>query len=63
MGTDYDYELRQAETIHATGRLTLEQHPELGERIRIGDHDGIIRDVLPALHGQTPRLVIQLLRK
>jgi hypothetical protein len=62
MTGDYEYELRRGDAIIATGRLTLDHPPQVGDRLRIGDQEGIVRDLFPALRGQPARISLQLLR-
>lgn len=59
---DYRYELRRGEQVIATGHLSREQPLEVGERIAIGSHSGIVRAVEPLLHEREVRLVVQLRR-
>ena len=59
---DYRYELRRGEELIATGHLSLEEALEVGERITIGTHSGIVRSVEPLLHERELRLVAQLRR-
>jgi hypothetical protein len=59
---DYRYELRRGEEVIATGHLSREEPLEVGERITIGSHSGIIRSVEPLLHEHELRLVVQLWR-
>jgi len=46
----------------ATGHLSREEPLEVGERITIGSHSGIVRSVEPLLHERELRLVVQLRR-
>ena len=59
---DYRYELRRSEEVIATGHLSGEQPLEVGERIAIGSHSGIVRAIDPLLHERELRLVVQLWR-
>jgi hypothetical protein len=59
----YRYEVRRGEEIVATGHLTREQRLEIGERLAIGNHVGIVRTVEPLLGERELRLVVQLLRE
>jgi hypothetical protein len=45
----YRYELRQGETIVATGHLEPQDALEVGDRLEIGGHAGIVRTVEPLL--------------
>jgi hypothetical protein len=57
----YRYELRRGETIVATGHLEPEDALEVGDRLEIGGHAGIVRTVEPLLGEHEQRLVVQLL--
>jgi hypothetical protein len=57
---DYRYELRRGDEVVATGHLNHEQL-EVGDRIEIGGHAGIVRTVEPLLGELELRLVVQLL--
>ena len=46
----YRYELRLGEEVIATGHLSREEALEVGERLTIGTHSGIVRSVEPLLH-------------
>jgi hypothetical protein len=59
---DYRYELRRGEEVIATGHLAREQPLEVGERIAIGSHSGIVRAIEPLLHERELRLVVHLWR-
>ena len=59
---DYRYELRRGDEVIATGHLSREQPLEVGERITIGSHSGIVRTIEPLLAERELRLVVQLLR-
>jgi len=59
---DYRYELRRGEEVIATGHLSREEPLEVGERITIGSHSGIVRSVEPLLHEHELHLVVQLAR-
>ena len=60
---DYRYELRHGEEVIATGHLSREEPLEVGERITIGSHSGIVRSVEPMLHERELHLVVQLWRE
>ena len=47
----------------ATGHLSREEPLEVGERITIGSHSGIVRSVEPMLHERELHLVVQLWRE
>jgi hypothetical protein len=59
---DYRYELRRGDEVIATGHLSREQALEVGERIAIGGHSGIVRAIEPLLHERELRLVVRLWR-
>jgi hypothetical protein len=59
--TTYRYELRNGETIAATGHLTYETPLELGDTITIGKRVGVVRELGPRLPEGEYRLVVQLL--
>ena len=59
---DYRYELRRGEEVIATGHLSRDEPLEVGERITIGSHAGIVRSVEPLLREHELRLVVQLAR-
>jgi hypothetical protein len=59
---DYRYELRRGEAVVATGHFGHERALEVGERIAIGGHSGIVRSIEPLLGERELRLVVQLLR-
>ena len=60
---DYRYELRRGEEVIATGHLSRDEPLEVGERITIGSHSGIVRSVEPMLHERELHLVVQLWRE
>jgi hypothetical protein len=62
-GVDYRYELRRGDQVVATGHLSREQPLEVGERLTIGNRDGIVRTVEPLLGEREQRLVVQLVRE
>jgi hypothetical protein len=57
----YRYELRRGDTIVATGHFEPTDALQVGDRVEIGGHAGIVRAVEPLLGEQEQRLVIQLL--
>ena len=59
---NYRYELRRGDEVIATGRLSREQPLDVGDRLRIGSHAGIVRSVEPLLGERALRLVVQLTR-
>jgi len=59
---EYRYQLRRSDEVIATGHFNSEQPLEVGERVTIGGHNGIVRAVEPLLGERELRLVVQLLR-
>lgn len=59
---DYVYELRRGDEVIATGHMGREQPLEVGERITIGSHSGVVRATEALLGERELRLVVQLLR-
>lgn len=59
---EYRYELRRGEEVIATGHLSREEPLDVGERLTIGSHSGIVRSVEPLLNERELRLVVQLWR-
>ena len=59
---DYRYELRRSEEVIATRHWSREQPLEVGERIAIGSHNGIVRAIDPLLHERELHLVVRLWR-
>lgn len=59
-GQEYRYELRRGDELIATGHLSRQEPLEVGDRIKIGRRDGIVRIVEPLLGGRELRLVVQL---
>ena len=57
----YVYEVRHGTELVATGRLTREDAVQIGERMTVGHHTGLVRSVQPGLSDQVPRVVIELL--
>jgi hypothetical protein len=58
----YRYELRRGDEVVATGHLSRERALEVGERVLIGGHMGIVRTVEPILGESEQRLVVRLAR-
>lgn len=58
----YRYELRRGDEVIATGHMAREQPLEVGGRITIGSHNGIVRAIEPLLAEHELRLVVQLTR-
>jgi hypothetical protein len=59
---EYRYELRRGDEVISTGHFGREQPLEVGERMTIGGHNGIVRAIEPLLGERELRLVVQLLR-
>jgi hypothetical protein len=59
---DYRYELRRGDELIATGHLHRDRPLEVGDRIELGGHAGIVRTVEAQLAAQELHLVVQLLR-
>src|SRR5579871_1641209 len=57
----YRYELRRSDEIVSTGHLTLEQPLEVGDRLEIGGHTGVVATLSPSVGETEIRLVVQLL--
>ena len=57
---DYVFELRRGDAVLATGRLLREPSLEVGDRLTIGGHEGIVRTIQPQLGQREFRLVVQL---
>lgn len=58
----YIYELRESETVIATGHLRTTDPYEVGQRMTINDRDGLIQSIEPTLNPREQRVVIQLTR-
>lgn len=59
----YIYELRRGDTVIATGHLNREEPFQVGERVKIGGKQGIVRSVNPLLVQGELRMVVQLARQ
>jgi hypothetical protein len=57
----YIYELRRGEEVVATGQLTRDSTLEVGDRVRLGGREGIVRSILPVVGRNAQRLIVQLL--
>jgi len=57
---NYHYELRHAGIVVATGRLDREDPFEVGEKVVIGGHPGVVDAIYPQLVEQALRVVVQL---
>ena len=60
--SEYRYELRRGEELIATGHLSREMPLEVGQRVSVGGHAGIVSAVEPLLGEHELRLVVQLTR-
>ena len=49
-----EYELRSGDEIIATGRVTFDDAVEVGQRVAIGNCEGIVRDLTPPLGAPPP---------
>lgn len=56
----YRFELRRADEVVATGHLSWEEPLEVGDEIKIGRREGIVRAIEPLLGDRELRLVVQL---
>lgn len=61
-GVVYRFELRRADEVIATGHLSWDQPLEIGDLVKIGRREGIVRAIQPLLGEQELRLVVQLKR-
>ena len=59
----YRYELRRGGEVIATGHMTHEGSLNVGERIKIGANEGIVRSIEPILGEAELHLVAQLPRE
>jgi hypothetical protein len=59
-GAAYRYELRRGDEIVATGHLTNEEPLEIGQTLRIGISEGVIRTIEPLVRDSELRIVVQL---
>ena len=57
---DYRYELRDGEEVLATGRMSRDRELDVGERIRIAGHSGVVRSVEPVLGDRAQRVVVEV---
>jgi hypothetical protein len=55
------YELRRGDQIIATGHLNHDQPLEVGERIGVAGHTGIVREIIPGIGHNPVRLIVELL--
>ena len=60
--TSYIYELREGETVVATGHLSHDPPLEVGQRLVINKRDGLVHAIDATADPFEQRLVIQLLR-
>jgi hypothetical protein len=56
------FELRRADEVVATGHVRWEDPLAVGDSIKIGRREGIVRAIEPVLGESELRLVVQLLR-
>jgi hypothetical protein len=54
--SDYEYEVRDGDTVIATGRIQLDEPPRPGETLSLGSQRVLVDDVLRL--GGTPRLIL-----
>jgi hypothetical protein len=59
--TSYIYELRQGETVVATGHINHDPPLEVGQHLVINKRDGLVQAIDPTIDPREHRLVIQLL--
>jgi hypothetical protein len=59
MAGDYEYELRRAGAVIATGRIQLDRTPAPGEELSLGSTRARVEDVLPRRNGY--RLILEQL--
>ena len=59
---DYRYELRRGDEIVATGHLSRERPLEVGGRVEIGGHMGVVRTIEPLFREEELRLVVEVVR-
>jgi CheY-like chemotaxis protein len=57
----FRYELRRGDEVVATGHLSLDEPLDVGDRVEIGGHVGIVRVVEPRLSARELDIVVQLL--
>lgn len=55
--SDYDYELRRAGEVIATGRIQLDEEPSSGETMSLGSQDVVVDEVL--FVGGRRRLILE----
>ena len=61
MTIPYIYELRRGDSIVATGHFSAEHALDVGDRVSIGAHDGIVASIIPLGGQKEDRLIVQLL--
>jgi len=57
----YLCELRRGDQIIATGHLNHDRTLEVGERISVAGHTGIVREIIPGIGHNPARLIVELL--
>ena len=55
----YLYELHRGDQIIATGHLNHDQPLEVGERIHVAGHTGIVREIIPGVGHNPVRLIVE----
>jgi hypothetical protein len=60
MSREYEYELRNGDEIVATGHVTFDEAVVVGQRVAIGNREGIVEEIAPPLGARTARVLIQL---
>jgi len=53
----YEYELRQGDSVVATGRIQLDERPAPGDELELGRERVRVEDVLPTRGGE--RLILE----
>jgi hypothetical protein len=60
---EYVYELRRADELVATGRMSDDRLFAVGDQLTIAGWSGIVRDVVPTVRTGEFRLIVQLRRR
>jgi hypothetical protein len=55
----YVYELRDEDTVVATGRLTRDAQLSLGDTVAIGGKVGVVRQIVSTLNPNEQRLILE----
>ncbi|HWE80071.1 MAG TPA: hypothetical protein VG265_00340 [Gaiellaceae bacterium] len=58
--TTYRYELREGDSVLATGHISFELPLEVGDPVEVGRRRGVVRDLGPRDANGETRLVVQL---